>query len=482
VARHARRDLRTAEPFGVLAVFDLAGFDIAGNATVQVISGRDLTEIQPERLITDQLQLVEIGVDEVFFAWLRLLAAGELTMPAGEVAQAAVTRLRFAPMLARESDEFGLGADRCLTDPSGQGLVSGWFLSAMDDTQPLMALALDSQQICRIELFAGALPRADLEPYGSRYRFSGRDGYAGSFLLPKPAHGQVQVLFMIPGQNNAAGVLAPAGLRPPADFASELCQVQLDLPDPALRTRLRATMLPPIPAWQPPPASRRWSRNGPVMLLLDHDLSDSDLRDVLRRIGQRLARPIELFLLRDRPGSAIMTAIDGAARELPQGLRHCGSGMKLDPQATLPETLLFGRSSTLFQIEADAGVFAFDTAQQSFQLTLIDPIGVIGRDAGMPASDLATRLQRDLLPFALSGPAASLRAMLARAPQAFLTEEARLRHIAEQLLCTDLAGAEILGGTLHFAGRDGPCARMLPGGLDLHLYDAESRKLMEAAA
>lgn len=52
VTRHARRDLRTAERFGVLAVFDLAGIDMAGNATVHVKSGQEFTEIQPERLVT----------------------------------------------------------------------------------------------------------------------------------------------------------------------------------------------------------------------------------------------------------------------------------------------------------------------------------------------------------------------------------------------------------------------------------------------
>ncbi|WP_018000914.1 hypothetical protein [Paracoccus sp. N5] len=482
VTRHARRDLRTAERFGVLAVFDLAGVDMAGNATVHVKSGQEFTEIQPERLVTDQQRLVEIGVDEVFFAWLRLLAAGELTMPTGEVAQAAVARLRFAPLLPREGDEFGLGVDRCLTDPAGQGLVSGWFLPAMGQVQPLTALALDDQQLCRVRLFAGALPRTDLEPYGGRYLFTGSDGYAGAFLMPQPVRGQVQVLFVIPGQENAAGVQAPAGPRPPTDFAAELCQVQLDLPDPAHKTGLRAAMLPPMPAWQPPAAAAPWPRSGPVLLLLDHDLPDIDLRDVLRRTGQRLGRPVELFLLRDRLGSVLVEAIEGATRELPQGLRLAGSGMALDLQAALPETLLFGRSSTLFQIEAGAGVFARGTAQMPFHLTLLDPIGAIGRDGGTPTGDPAARFQRDLLPFALSGPTASLKPMLARAPQAFLTQEARLRHIAERLLRADLAGAEILGGTPYFAGRAGPSARTLPGGLDLHLYDAESRKLMEAAA
>ncbi|WP_145963397.1 hypothetical protein [Paracoccus mutanolyticus] len=46
---------------------------------------------------------------EVFFAWLRLVGQGTLTAPKGETAQAVMTRLRFAPLLARESDDFGLG-------------------------------------------------------------------------------------------------------------------------------------------------------------------------------------------------------------------------------------------------------------------------------------------------------------------------------------------------------------------------------------
>ncbi|MFT4012591.1 MAG: hypothetical protein QM682_04130 [Paracoccus sp. (in: a-proteobacteria)] len=477
LTRHARRDLRTAERFGVLAVFDLAGLDMAGNATVHVKSGHEFIEIQPERLVTDQLRLVEIGVDELFFAWLRLLAQGALRPPLGEAALAAVARLRFAPLLNSESDEFGLGMDRCLIDPAGQGLVSGWFMPAVPQTQPLVALALDDAQICRVELFPGALPRADLAPYAPRYRFTGDDGYAGAFALPQEPRGPVRVLFMLPGQENAAGVLAPTVQTPPDDFAAELCQVQLDLPDMALKTRLRAAMLGPMPAWQPPVKPQR-ARNGPVLLLLDHDLPDNDLRDVLRRVGQRLARPVELLLLRDRLSRELAEAVEGAARELPAGLRLHGVAMALPKTGPLPETLLFGRSSVLFQMPASAGLLASGKPREPFHVTLLDAIGAIRGTS----ADLAARFQRDLLPFAMIGPTQSLQQMLACAPAVFLTQEARLRHIAGHLIAGGAAGTDILPGTLSFIGRSGPCARILPGGMDLHLYDAESRKLMEVLA
>ncbi|MTH35239.1 hypothetical protein GL279_11570 [Paracoccus limosus] len=477
VTRHARRDLRTAEKFGVLAVFDLDGLDIAGSATVHIKSGHEFLEIHPERLVTDQLRLVEIGVDELFFAWLRLLAAGELADPQGDLAQAAVARLRFAPLLPRESDDFGLGIDRCMIDGAGQGLASGWFLPAIAQTEPLLALAMDDQQICRVELFAGALPRADLAPYGTRYRFTGDDGYCGGFLLRQPLRGPVRMLFIVPGQENAAGVLAPAATLPADDFAAELCQVRLDLPVPALQRRLRSAMLDPLPGWQPPASLPSARPGGSVLLVLDHDLADHDLRDVLRRIGQRLQRPIELFLLREALSRPLVEAIEGATRELPHGLRLRGAAPGLDLPGAGAETLLFGRSSTLFQLPALAGVFQ-PLGPQPFHLCALDAIGAIG---GAPG-DLAARFQRDLLPFALLGPTASLLALLAQAPRPYLTEEARLRHVAERLLQAGLTEAEALPGTLHFTGRSGPCARLLPGGMDLHLYDAESRKLMEALA
>lgn len=475
ITRHARRDLRTAEKFGVLAVFDLEGLDLSGS-TVHIKSDHDFTEIHPERLITDQLRLVEIGVDELFFAWLRLLAAGEMADPQGDLAQAAVARLRFAPMLARESDEFGLGLDRCFVDKAGQGLVSGWFLPAVAQTEPLMALAMDDQQLCRVTLFDGALPRADLAPYGSRYRFTGEDGYCGGVLMKQPIRGPVRMLFLVPGQESAAGVLAPAAPMPPGDFAAEICQVQMDLPVPALRARLRAAMLAPMPALQPPAQAARLRGTGPVLLLLDHDLNDSDLRDVLRRVGLQLARPVELFLLRDALSAPVTEAIAGAGRELQYGLRLRGAAPSLDPDTLLPDTLLFGRSSTLFQMPASAGVF--QTVKKPFHVSALDSIGSLTATMG----DVTARFQRDLLPFALLAPTAALQALLGQAPRAFLTEEARLRHIAERLLQSGSAGADTLPGTLHFVGRGGPCARLLPGGMDLHLYDAESRKLMEALA
>ncbi|WP_223252149.1 Hachiman antiphage defense system protein HamA [Paracoccus mutanolyticus] len=43
--------------------------------------------------------------------------------------------------------------------------------------------------VCRVELMPGALPRADLQPYATRYRFSGTDGFCAAFLLAAlPAH------------------------------------------------------------------------------------------------------------------------------------------------------------------------------------------------------------------------------------------------------------------------------------------------------
>ena len=94
--------------------------------------------------------------------------------------------------------------------------------------------------------------------------------------------------------------------------------------------------------------------------------------------------------------------------------------------------------------------------------------------------DAGQRFLRDQLAFALSAPTALLRPLLAQAPRAYLTEEARLRDIARHLLGAGAAHAEGLAPTRHFAGKSGPLNQPLPGGLDLHTFDAESRALMEA--
>ncbi|MFJ1293635.1 hypothetical protein ACEPPZ_16415 [Paracoccus yeei] len=473
VTRHARRDLRTAEPMGYLAVFDLGGLDLPGNAAIHLRTGHEFTELSPERLVTDELRLIEVGVDEVFFAWLRLVGQGTLNAPKGETAQAVMTRLRFAPLLARESDDFGLGTDRCLVGEAGQGLVSGWIMPAQGQTEALTALAMDDRQLCRVELMPGALPRADLQPYATRYRFSGTDGFCGSFLLAEPASGPVRVLFLIPGQHAAAGVLVAAEPTPAAALAVQTCQVQLELPDPTRQTRLRRAMLEPLPAWQPPSGVAP-VRAGRVLLVLDHDLPDADLRDVLRRVGLRLDRPLELFLLRPGLTRPLAAAVEGAQRDLPQGLVLRGTGMALDREAPMAELALYGRSSTLFQLDEDARVFDATLRRQPVQLSILDPIfAVAGGDPGQ-------RFLRDQLAFALSAPTALLRPLLAQAPRAYLTEEARLRDIARHLLGAGAAHAEGLAPTRHFAGKSGPLNQPLPGGLDLHTFDAESRALMEA--
>ena len=148
-------------------------------------------------------------------------------------------------------------------------------------------------------------------------------------------------------------------------------------------------------------------RAGRVLLVLDHDLPDADLRDVLRRVGLRLDRPLELFLLRPGLTRSLAAAVEGAQRDLPQGLVLRGTGMALDREAPMAELALYGRSSTLFQLDEDARVFDATLRRQPVQLSILDPIfAVAGGDPGQ-------RFLRDQLAFALSAPTALLRPLLA---------------------------------------------------------------------
>ncbi|MDS9466198.1 hypothetical protein RGQ15_01210 [Paracoccus sp. MBLB3053] len=475
VTRHTRRDLRSAEPMGFLAIFNLSAVDNSVDGTLHLKTGHEFSEITPERLITDEMRLIEIGVDEAFFAYLRVLATGRLNLPIGEVAQAAANRLRFAPLLPRESEDFALGVDRGVVTADGQGIVSGWYLGASGLREPLRALAIDENQICSIDLLANSLPREDLQAYSPRYRYSGMDGFCGAFVLPNPARGPLKLLLIIPGQDAAAGVVVVADPVQPAELASAISEAGQALPDPALQRRFRGAMLGSLAPWKAP-QDAPLSRAGKVSLVLDHDLADSDLRDILRRIGAAVARPVDLFLLRSTLTAELSEAIGGASREMEHGLQLQGVAMQFEPASHAGDFLLFGRSSTFFLLEPEDMVFDAAADRQPVHVTVLDPIGSLtGEQSPSPE-----RFARDLLPFAISGPTSTLLSLLELAPREFLTEEARLRYLAERLMQSGGASSNGVDSTLHFSGKSGPFSQNLPGGLDWHGFDAESRKLMEA--
>ncbi|MFG6082531.1 hypothetical protein ACEUZ9_003179 [Paracoccus litorisediminis] len=479
VTRHVRRDLRSNEPMGLVALFDLSqlsggsGFE---KASIHLADGYDFTEIHHPRLIEDASHLVEVGVDEVFFALLRLIAQRRLVLSDERLGRDICARLRVAPSAARETEKHVLAIDRCQMTASGQGAVIGWFLPANASAEPLCALAIEDETIVPVDLLPGSMARADLSAYAPRYRFSGHDGYCGGWRFPSPPSGAARLLLMVPGEDFLPGVLVPIETVPAADLAQHVTLATLGIDDISDRDRLRRAMLPHMLS-MPRPTETEDDKpgDGETLLILDHDLADGDLRDVLRRIGPHLPGRLSLQLLRPRLTGVLQNAINGAAREISAGLDLQEVSLNIARPEVMPDRVVFARSSVLFQFDLKP-IFAREPV--CARVTLLDPIGTVLATRTAQAE----RFARDLLPFALSMPAAQFFAQLGQVPECFLTEEARLRLLAEALVlqgAAELSRADIYR---YFEGKSGPHCENFVDGRDWHAFDAHSRQLIEEAS
>ncbi|SMO97828.1 hypothetical protein SAMN06265221_1314 [Paracoccus laeviglucosivorans] len=480
VTRHVRRDLRSSEPLGVIALFDLsdllASFD-PDDCTIHLAEMQDFTEIQGNRLSGDAHRLVEIGVDETFFALLRLIAGRHVLLSDEKTGRDICARLRPTQSAGRETENHVLAVDRCQSTAAGQGALVGWFMPAAASTEQLCALAIEDEMVVPVDLLPGTMVRADLAAYAPRYRFTGRDGYGGGWRFPRPPSGPVRLLLMIPGENFAPGVIVSAEQVEPADLAQNLTTATLGIDDIDARARLRRAMLPDrLPDPQPTDKDAAIvPMTGDTLLVLDHDLSDHDLRDVLRRIGPHLPGRLRLHLLRPRLSTVLRNGIEGAAREVATGLTYQSAALTITAPPQMPARVVFARSATLFQFDP-AQLFALQPTEP--RVMLLDPIGTV---MATPAAQ-ADRFARDLLPFALSMDGPAFFAMLDQIPQCFLTEEARIRLLVEQLMVQDDAALSRVDAYRYFEGKTGPHCQSFADGRDWHAFDAESRRaILEAA-
>ncbi len=479
VTRHMRRDLRSSEPMGLIALFDLSalnGHTGPEQATMHLADGTEFSELRTHRLGEDAARLVEIGVDEVFFALLRLIAQRRLVLSDERIGCEIHARLRLAPSAARETENHVLAVDSCQMAATGQGAVIGWFMPAQASAQPLCALAIADESILPVDMLPNSMARADLSGYAPRYRFTGHDGYCGGWRLSAPPQGAARLLLMVPGDDFRPGVWVPIETVPAADLARQITVATLGIENVADRGRLRRAMLPPmlsVPRLAEPGETQH--QGGDTLLILDHDLADSDLRDVLRHVEPHLPGRLYLQLLRPRLTPVLQSAVEGAAREATVGLHLQDVSLSIRQPEVMPNRVMFARSSTLFQFDPRP-ILAPGSARP--RVTLLDPIGTI---LATPNAQ-AERFIRDLLPFVLSMPAAPFFALLDQVPECFLTEEARLRLLAEALILQ--GAAELVRADIHrfFEGKTGPHCQSFLDGSDWHAYDAQSRQLIEEAS
>lgn len=479
VMRFARRDLRTLIPLGFIAVFDLSQEPGANDPSEELFLalGREYQALTRDRLSADFAKMVEIGVDETFFAYVRMIATRMVPAPEKPMSHRVVSRILAAPRLDKEGPEHVLNVDQGVVGAAGQGVCTGWYIPSIASPEGISALVISDRQLSPVELMPGAMPRPDLQPFADRYAYSGRDGWAASFRLPAPPTSPVRLVLMLPGQLTHSGIVRPLDLATPDRVARVLVETTQAVEDRLLATRLHRGTLPLSRSSPTIPQSEAQDREGPVLLVLDHDLVDMDLRDVLRRVAAVLERPVRLHLLRPQLTEALNEAVAGASREAGAEIRLVGCSLTPPPQ-DLGGQALFARSSVLFHLE---GALATGVPEDGPALSIwaLDPMANL--PGGGDAQAVTRRFLSDRPPFAMQGPAQVMLSPFAH-PTAFLTPEAALRQLATAMLTSGDARILATPAQGFLAGNRGPFCQSLIEGVSWHDFDGHSSRLISEAA
>lgn len=477
LVRFPRRDLRSIEPLGYVAIFDLSADPAAlddPSEEIFVAMGTEHARVSGSRLLTDARKIVEIGVDEAFFTVLRLIASGALPLPAPPLAELMVARILSAPQPPAEAETYALALEQAVVAPGGQGVASGWFLPTGATAGELAALVFDNHQLARVAILQGCVPRPDLAPYGNRYLFSGSDGWLASFRLEAARYGKLRLLTMLPGQLTEVGVVATVAEGQATKVACLLLEARGILTDSARADDLHRVTLPPADVAAPVEAATgdTLTPDAPILLALDHDLPAQDLRDVLRRLSRATGRPILLHLLQTELTTELREAVLGAAREAARPLTITSWGGTLPATAPGPALLVFARSSILFHL--DGCLPALEVAEgQDLKVMALDVRAAF--PAG--ATHLTERFLSDRPAFLCWGDAALLLPRLARIGVDALVPETAFRRLAQDLHSNKrlaLTGADATG---FHAGTEGPFAVPLIDTLTPHDFDALSARL-----
>lgn len=475
--RFPRRDLRSLSPMGFLALFDLSQEPGANDPSEDLFlgMGKEYVPITDDRLASDIAKMVETGVDETFFSYVRMVARGEIPAPGQPIARKVVNRIMAAPRLERESADHALSIDRGLIGPDGQGVATGWFLGASRQAERLSALVICDGRIAPVDLMQACLPRPDLAGFAPRYAFGGRDGWAASFRLPQTPKAQPRLLLMPPGHLDHSGHLHPLDLAQPAEIARVILETGQGLEDQALARRLHRNALPAeAPAL--PVVAAEVDPEAPVLLVLDHDLNDIDLRDVLRRVTAVLDRPLAVHLLRPALTEALDQALRGAAREAASPLTLAGCALTPPAPEGHEGLAIFARSSVLFHLDPEA---LLAPADRTLLIATLDPMAAL--PGGGDEAALRRRFAADRPPFACCGSAAALLAPFAL-PSAYLTPEAGWRALALKALAQDEARIVAAPAQGFLAGNRGPFCQSLIEGMGWHEFDGRSALLLTEAA
>lgn len=448
VNRFPRRDLGTRQDHGVMAAFRLREVSFFGDdpPEIALIVDGEVRDLSADRLQQDEARLITSGVDELFAAYLRALAAGLRRRPRRDVTRAILSRIQAnLRALPAETPGMAVNLDRLLVSPSGLGVFMGWCLTDRAHPNPLTALVSGGRTLNPARIVPNSIRREDLAVYRDRYRYTGTDGFCGAFRLPTTPDrdGRMVLLSNVPHSDFVFGREAESVSDEEAAVA--LSELRASLADPRAAEALTAAAAPRLSqdAFEAP---RPDDLDGAdVTFALEVDVGPIELRDVLRLLHVALGRSYAVHLL-GRQGGELTRPIAAAAAEARGDIVV---GEPLTSSQLLGHDfgavwVVYGRASTFFQMPLPS----LDDAGRA-RVTYHDPLGSL---PGSP--DRAGWPGRANPPFLLAVPAPLLAAGFKAIPRGFMSPDGVMRAVIDLLHEHGLVAAEAAGGPTWFPGTE----------------------------
>lgn len=448
VSRFPRRDLGSSGQ-GLMASFRLRNPSVLTSdpPELTIVADGELKEFAPERLTHDEENLVTAGVDEIFAAYLRAIAAGIYGRPRREITRTILNRIQGnLRALPAETPVVAVNLDRVLVSPSGLGVFTGWCLTDRAHPNALVALVSGGRTLQTARIVLNSIKREDLSVYRDRYRFTGTNGFCGAFRLPTNADRDARMVLLSNVANSDFVFGREAELVSDEEAALALCELRASMTDPRTAealTRAAAPRLPAEPFRTPAPAGP--AAGAEVVVALEVDVTPVELRDCLRLLHTSLSRGFTLHLLGRHEGAA--------SHSLQAAVAESGGAIVVgEPLSTAQllshqfdeSRLIYGRASTFFQMSLPVpgeGTAAY--------VTYHDPIGAL---PGAVADTAWPGAQNP--PFLLSAPGRLARAAFEAVPQGFITPDGMMRAAIDVLAQHGMLRAQRAGGPTWYPGSE----------------------------
>lgn len=418
VSDHARRDLRSDELRGFIAVFDV---DAKINLLRYEFRAEGEGSLFPLGGETENFELfVSKSVDETFWDFCLRIGTRDISVVGSELVS--VIRPRIKSMIGNyaETPKMAGGLDQALaTQANNVALLSGWTASDRAQTaqHPLQrsGFALCKNALVPLKMHWDCHLRPDLGAFGDRFSLTGSEGYAG-FVHTQTDHGPIETLIICARYNRGQFVLA----REVDDVAAIRLLAAAQQMDEQLTSRdfiadIRAALRPKIKAIELKSESVQHKEASHITLVLEHDGGDHDIRDVLRYCRHELGHGFDLIVIRNSLSRALKRAI--AAFQNEAGDRDMvvtcfASDHPINQWNIRGAIVVFARSSALVQLSPFPEIRGNKKARLDASVTLHAPILAIAEKPDL--AQLATQLAAQRIP------------MIAMVNMAVLPSEAKL--------------------------------------------------------